>query len=309
MRRIQIIRAVVILMVGLISLTFYGLAIAESSEIQIGIYMGTRDFEEYNAETIAEIFDMSQSPLHGWPRRDYSEKIQDVHELKPNYKALVYRNIKQIYNYAKKEWRIALDNNWLLKDINGQLISDKQWPENYAVDIGNPDYQKWIANKIKRWLDENRFFDGIFADCGLSAYVGEWQWNYTNKPINPRTGIYWKDEEVRQAFIGLHKEIKKVIGSKLLICNGVFDGKRFYSHFDDYTEVISNSPLDGVMSEGMWQTWPSEQPWIESLKFFSWMEDNFLKKNANRYFIPVINENLSKGIDREQLVQQFSVKG
>ncbi|MFH0791145.1 MAG: putative glycoside hydrolase, partial [Candidatus Omnitrophota bacterium] len=204
--------------------------------------------------------------------------------------------------YSKEEWRIASVNNWLLKDISGQLISDKQWPENYAADIGNPDYQKWVANKIKEWLDRNRFFDGVFADCGLSAYVDEWQWGYTNKPINPRTGTDWKDEEVKQAHISLHKEIKKAIGSKLLTCNGIFHGERFYSHFDDYKEVISNSPLDGVMSEGMWQTLSSEQAWLESLKFLSWMEDDFLKKNANRYFIPVINKILSKDIDRKQLV-------
>lgn len=302
MKRTKIIYAFVILLIGSVSFNFGGLSIVESAEIQIKIYMGTKGFEEYNSETIAEIFDMSQSGLPGGPRRDYSQKIRDVHKLKPDYKALVYRNVKQIPAYLKEDWQIALANNWLLKDIHGQLVSSKQWPESYAVDIGNPDYRKWIASKIKQWLDENSFFDGVFADNGLSAYVGEWQWDYAGKPINPRTGTYWKDEEIKQAYISLHKEIKQAIGSKLLICNGIFTGERFYNHLNDYKQVILNSPIDGIMSEGMWQTWTSEQTWLKSLNFLSWMEDNFLKKNTDRYFIPVINEKLSEGINREQLV-------
>lgn len=307
MRRIRIICAVVILVTGSVSLTFSKLSLAENTPIQIKTYLGTKDFEEYSAETIAEAFDMSQSGLPGGPRRDYSRKIQDVHRLKHGYKALLYRNVKQIANYSKEEWRIALVNKWLLKDINGQLIHTKQWPESYAVDIGNSDYQKWVANKIKEWLDEYSFFDGVFADVSLYPGVDEWLWDYAKKTIvNPRTGTYWKDEEIRQAYISLHKEIKKAIGSKLLICNGIFTGERFYKHFDDYKEVVLNSPLDGIMSEGTWQTWPSEQPWLESLKFLCWMEDNFLKKNVNRYFIPVINPVASKyssiDIDREQLL-------
>lgn len=298
MKRIQI---AAIFMAGLACLNLGKAAIAEHAGIQIGVYLGTKNFEEYNAETIAEIFDMSQSPLPQGPRRDYGEKLQEVHKLKPGYKALLYRNVKDIYTYYKEEWHIALANNWLLKDSNGELVSSKQWPENYAVDIGNPEYQKWVANKIKEWLDKYNFFDGVFADNGLNVYVGEWQWDYANKPINPRTGAYWKDEEVKQAYLALHKEIKKAIGPKLLVCNGIFHGERFFSHFDDYTELIFNSPLDGIMSEGTWQTWPSEQAWLSSLRFLCWIEDNFLKKNPNRYFVPVINDNLSPGIAQEKL--------
>lgn len=294
-------REIIQIAAGLMSFFLSGTAIAENSGIQIKIYIGTKDFKEYNAETIAELFDMSQSGLPGGPRRDYRQKIQEVHKLRLDYNALVYRNVKEIASYAKDDWQTALANNWLLKDINGRLVPAKHWPEDYAADIGNPEYRKWIADKIKQWLDKNSFFDGVFADNGLNAYVGEWLWDYADKPINPRTGAYWKDEEIKQAYISLHKEIKKAIGSKLLICNGIFHGERFYSRFDDYQEVISNSPLDGIMSEGTWQAWFSEQAWLDSLKFLSWIEDNFLTKNSGRYFIPVVNDVFSSGIAQEQL--------
>lgn len=299
MRKLRILCAVAILAAAP---DFCMLAAAENKGIPLGFYIGTKDFEEYDAETIAEISDMSQSVLPGGKRRDYSDKICEVRKIKPDYKALVYRNVKEIYSYAKAEWQTASANNWLLKDINGQLVFAKQWPENYAVDIGNPGYQKWVADKLKEWLEGNGYFDGVFADNGLCAYVSEWQWDYTNKPINPRSGVYWTDTELKQAFISLHKQIKKAIGRKLLICNGIFDGKRFHGHSDDYKEVISNSPLDGIMSEGMWRAWRSEENWIQSLRLLSWIEDNFLKNNPDRYFIPVINKLPAAGIAREQLL-------
>jgi len=223
---------------------------AESAEIQIKVYMHSRDFTEYSAESIVELFDMSQSVLPGGPRADYGGKIREVHKKRPGYKALVYRNVKEVPKFLKKEWQFALTKNWLLKDKDGQLVHAKRWPQSYAVDIGNPDYRKWVANKIKDWLDKNSFFDGVFADNGLCAYAGEWQWDYAKKPVNPRTGSFWTNEEIQQAYIALHKEIKKAIGSKLLICNGIFDGRRFFRRFDGYKQVIFNSPLDGIMSEG-----------------------------------------------------------
>ncbi|OHD61999.1 MAG: hypothetical protein A2096_06715 [Spirochaetes bacterium GWF1_41_5] len=299
----QILSIKIILIFSFLYFFFNKSVIGENTEIQIKIYTGSRDFAEYSAEVIADLFDMSQSKLPVKPMQDYSGKMQQVYKIKPGYKALIYRNIRDLYSYSIKEWKIALANNWLLKDIGGQLVRSKQYPENYAVDIGNPDYQKWLAKILKGWLDEYTFFDGIFADNGINVFVDAWLWDYPKeKVINPRSGDAWKDEEILQAYLALHKEIKNAIGSKLLICNGVFHGERFFRYYKNYKQIFSNSLFDGVLSEGVWQTWPSEQSWLASLKYLIWVEDNFLQMNTNRYFIPVINPSLSPNIPQEQLM-------
>ncbi len=275
--------------------------VREVPQIRIGVYTSTSTFGEYSAETIAEEFNMSQSSR--WVN---SVKMNRVHELNPGYKALVYRNLKDIYNYSIDEWQLANSSGWLLKDINGNFIRSPTWPENYLVDITNPDYQQWVAAKVKSWLEEYPFFDGVMADNSIASDVREWLWDSPTKPINPRTGTYFTDQEIRNAYIQLHKEIKNAIGSKLLVCNGIWNGGRFFDRYNSYMEIISNSPLDVIVSEGLWNAnnkyWYSEGDWLDSLNFMVWVQDNFLRNHPDRYFVAVdySNENIIPGSDENQ---------
>jgi hypothetical protein len=277
--------------------------------IKTRFYASSWSFGEYSAETIARTFGMSQSWwVEASAAGNYARKMEQVHKINPQYKSLVYRNVKDIYDYWKDEWQLAYDNGWLLKDRNSQLIRSSIWPENYAVDVGNPDYQKWVAAKIKSWLEQYPFFDGVFADNGLAALTSEFQWDSSARAINPRTGRYWTDQEVRTAYIQLHKEIKNAIGFKLLCCNGIWTGARFYDHFAAYNEILSSSPLDGIMSEGTWNdygtNWYSEQEWLESLRLCAWIQDEFLKGHPNKCFTAVCisTETLPADCkDREQM--------
>ena len=91
--------------------------------LNIGVYFQSWDLHEYSAALIASTFDMSQS---WWvtPEHDYTSKVNAIHALNPNYKALLYRNIGSIYNYQVDEWNIANENGWLVKDSNGNYVSD-----------------------------------------------------------------------------------------------------------------------------------------------------------------------------------------
>jgi hypothetical protein len=182
---------------------------------------------------------------------------------------------------------MALNNDWILKDKNGRLVYDVNYPEGYLVDVGNTQYQRWVAN----WVYGNMTqygYDGIFADCSLSAYASELFWSSSANPINPRTGTFWKDEEVRQALIQIHKEIKNAIGSKLLICNGIYEGQRFYQRYNEYLEFLLNSSFDGIESEGLWYQyhglWYTEEEWLDSLRLLFFMQDNFLKGKPERIY-------------------------
>jgi len=258
-------------------------------------------------ETVVELFDMVQATYNLGP------KVQAIHAIRPDFTALLYRNVRAIYNYREDEWQMALDNDWILKDENEQLVYVTIYPNNYLVDIGNPDYQKWVANWIKENIEQYGF-DGVFADVSLSAGASQHFWSTSTSPINPRTADFWTDQEVRQALIEVHKEIKKAIGSELLVCNGIYEGHRFWQRYDEYMEFFSNSPLDGIMSEGLWYQykgdWMSETRWLESLDFLVFVQDSFLRGRPERVFVPVYKQQsipgepypLPSGCTKEQMV-------
>lgn len=102
----------------------------------------------------------------------------------------------------------------------------------------------------------------------------------TAQPVNPRTGREWTKEEIKQACIQVHNKLKESVGPKLDVANGIFHGHRFWERYDDYVDLIANSPVDGFMSEGMWWAyngrWFTLQEWCEALDFQVWIQDNFL---------------------------------
>lgn len=245
-------------------------------------FTGTRYFRNMSAETIARLFDMCPA------RPMDEEKIRQVKQTRPDFQALLYRNIRAIYITREDEWQTAVENNWLLTDENGEYVYVLTWPNNYVVDIGNPEYQFWVANWIKEHIDQYGY-DGVYADYGFNARAdGQW-FDLSATPINPRTGVHWTNAEVRQALIQLCKKLRNALGSKLIVCNGIFEGKRFECHFDEYVEVLSNCSIDGINSEGIWYqykgTWPSEERWLQCLNMLVWFQDNFLKGNPRSAFV------------------------
>lgn len=214
--------------------------------------------------------------------------IAQVHQIRPDFKALLYRNIRSILQ-TNAEWQTFVNNGWILKDSSGNYVS---CDVGYLVDMGSPGYQNWIANYLNSEIS-SLGYDGVFADNSLAWGAGEWFWG-ASVPINPRTGNVWQDSEVIQAEIGLHNAIKGVIGSKLLWCNGIYSGNRFYWFQSQYTQVLASSKLDGFTSEGTWYlrgdegqgyVWISEQYWLDSLNFLVWTQDNFLSGHPNRFNI------------------------
>lgn len=199
---------------------------------------------------------------------------------------------------------MALDGNWLLKDVNGQLVYDTHYPAHYLVDIGNEQYQKWVANWVRENIDQYGF-DGVMADNSLYAWANEIFWTASTQPVNSRTGTSWTNEEVRQALIQIHKEIKNAIGFRMLWCNGIMEGYRFWRRYNEYMEFLNNSPMDGFGSEFLWQNgaWMSEAEWLDSLNFLVFVQDNFLKQNVNKmYGAACILDQLPTDCTKEQML-------
>jgi hypothetical protein len=138
-------------------------------------------------------------------------------------------------------------------------------------------------------------FDGVLLDNGFFVTTGVF-WEASGTPINPRTHMPWTNLQVKNAYISILQKVKAAIGSKLLIPNGIWTGRSFYgtAEHDSIVEVLQNTQLDGIMSEGIWNTynrqWLTVGDWKKSLDFFVWIEENFLK-GTNRVFIPVVSDN------------------
>ena len=209
-------------------------------------------------------------------------QVPQLHQINPNMKILLYRNVRAIKNYTD-EWQMALDKDWMLKDSLGNLIHSPTWPTVYMVDIGNIEYQKWVANWIKGYLDKYGF-DGVCSDNGFTAITGTW-WGVTAQPINPRTGNLWTSDEAIEALCSLHYEIRRAIGSKLNIVNGIFEGSRFWRDQTKWMKLLSNCEIDGFFSEGLfnWNGFYSEDKWKESLDFVVWVQNNFLNQRGKIY--------------------------
>jgi hypothetical protein len=295
----------------------YG-TIEYTSYFKIGIYTSSWNFGEYDAATIANAFDMSQSWCSpDWsqhPDWDYTAKMNQVHALNPNYKALVYRNVMSIYDYWTDEWNMAYSKGWLLKDINGNYVHEPQWPENYLVDITNPEYQQWIGTKVKSWIDEYPFFDGVMADNSLKYSAQEFDGGGNTRPVNPRTGTYFSDQEILDGCAGVLNAIIDAVGSsKLVLSNGIWSGFVFSDSIagSNYRYVLSKVPkLSAIGSEGIFyrsysSEWWTEAQWLQSLNMLVWLQDNFLAGHPEKRFngwVPVDGQSLPAGTTRQQLM-------
>jgi hypothetical protein len=218
---------------------------------------------------------------------DYTQKMNTVKSLNPNYNALVYRNVHTM-DSSDPDWNLAKANGWLLKDANGNYIHGGYSPYLYILDVGNPGYQQWVAAKIKSYLAACPYLDGVMTDGGIVANAIEFRSWGSQIPINPRTNAPFTNAEVMNSYLGLHTAIKNAIGSKILVANGIWDGHLFYDNYNAYADFLSRSPLNGPTSEGCWYrgggAWMTEGDWLQSLNMVVWMQDNWLKNHPERFF-------------------------
>lgn len=240
-------------------------------------------------------------------------RVPRMHSINPNLIALLYRNIRAVYDRAV-EYGLFRNNSWILKDINGVQISSNVY-HYWIVDVGNPNYQEWLANWVKNYINQYGY-DGVFLDNCLPSI--EIMWSTSPGPaINPRTGKAYTALEFEQAVIDVVNTIKNAIGNKLVIGNGVYEGQRFFGTNNPYyLDLLTKSAIDGIESEAWIMSldtieWYSESKWKASIDFAVWLENNFLNKPGKKMFLPVAQnsapyerpgEALPNGTTKEQYV-------
>jgi hypothetical protein len=237
--------------------------------------------------------------------------MNQVHALNPNYKFLVYRNVMSIYSFWPDEWNYAKSQGWLLKDINGNYVTES-WTSNYMVDITNQSYQRWLGARLQLWLNQYPAFDGVMADNALKYSAREFDAGGMTRPINPRTGTYFTDTEILDGCAGILNAVIDAIGtSKLLMPNGIWNGAIWWNTWpggDNYRYVLSKVPrLNCLASEGAFMAngqWYSESEWKNSIDFVAWVQDNFLSGYNERYFSgSCTSSRLPSGATSEQVIE------
>ena len=276
------------------------LGVISSPEIKRMIFEGGGD-----TAFIASKADMHMSHFEqGW-------RVPQIHTINSNVISLLYRNIRAVYGNAA-EYQSFVNSGWILKNSTGQPVTSTVF-NYYIVDVGNPEYQQWVANWMKNYLDQYGY-NGVFLDNCLPST--EIFWSTSSTPINPRTGNPWTSIELKLAVISIVNKTKEAIGNKLVVGNGILYGDRFFNNIynQGYVDLLTKSKIDGIESEA-WimdtetKQWYSEDRWNKSINFVVWLENNFLNKDLNKVFLPVAQniapydgggEKLPAGATKEQ---------
>jgi hypothetical protein len=216
--------------------------------------------------------------------------IDSIHAIEASYLGLLYRNIHKV-STASPEWNYIQSQGWVLKDTQGnEVYSSLYGTSSRMVDIGNGNYQEWLASWIYNQTTLHSY-SGVFCDDGFGAYPGEIFWDAKTSPINPRTGTTWTSSDIENALIGLYNHVRASLGSKIIVGNGVFDGDRWQSRKSGYEYVLSNTDINGVMGEDWWYhtsgaSWLAEGSWKNSLDSLVELENTFIKNNSSKIFVP-----------------------
>ena len=248
---------------------------------------------------------------HHW----HGGHVKTIKNAYPDKKIIIYRNCRKVNRHRTEQWasqgenriaeyEIAVKNNWILKDSSGNYIYSTKHGQDYLLaDLGNQGWQEFVADWIKFYIDTYGF-DGVFLDNGLFCRVDEWLWSVSGKAINPRTGTYFTDEETISYFIQIHDKIRNKIGdNKLLICNGIWHGRRFFDRKEDYLRIMEKGNIDGFMSEGIFGhggQFLAEDVWRKGVDFVVWAQDHWL--NKGKIFVSHVDDvwNPPKGLTLEE---------
>jgi len=238
------------------------------------------------------------------------DRPQAIKEYDPNIKVLLYRNVRAVYqNYPQcdeshplwpdcNELEFFRRNGWILKTApsaehpEGEEIVSKDYSGNRMVTKGDPEYQEWVANWLKYWVDE-KGFDGVLLDNGLHpSFENLWSTMGIDSgcnaqseclPVDPDTGENrsrdWWENYFYDAQLSLTRKVKDMLPDKLVIANGIWNGNHFFmeNRQSKYADAILNGKLDGFMIEG-WTSGGSdfytEEMWKKNINLIVWIENN-----------------------------------
>jgi hypothetical protein len=250
-----------------------------------------------NGDYICTITDM----YFCWPW--HSPVIDDMHAGNPESEVIVYYDFMNILS-GTSLFNQATQNNWILKNQQGEYIYAQPFPDNKVVDRGSQGYRQYVADWLQDQVDDG--FEGVFADNALQVYPPT-AWTISERPVNPRTGQLYTDQEWFDDTKGFTEYIKNAVPEAKMVINGMlFNGRSFYNDQQLYTEYLSNTNIDIVFIEGMFNnfgTMYSESDWKKSVDLIIWFQNNFLTDPDKSLVIWSQAGSIPAGFSRDEMAR------
>jgi hypothetical protein len=267
-------------------------SLTTSGSITLNISIGRQTYASwgYSTQTVTENFDLY---IGHW--NVINDLLIPAKNARSDFKSFLYFNslyrYNDTYNDPSGSFTTFLSNGWLLKDSNGHYVNTGV---EYLLDFGNPSVWAWYANWLNNYVNNpTNPLDGVQMDNFCVDKASAFYYSPTQNIINPRTGTFWTDAEVLQAYIGFVSAIKNTLGqSKIVLGNGIYNGDSNHFNTTVIQQVISQSGIDGFISEG-WMgnsqtlSWPAESSWINSVNMAMWVQDNLLSVRSKGIFMPI----------------------
>jgi hypothetical protein len=225
--------------------------------------------------------------------------------MDPSKPVLEYKNWHSITDYWS-DYQLALDNGWVLYDANGNVVYEKGWPENKLMDPGHPGFKQYLVE----WIGESiaRGFDGVWADNSNSIYI-QTAWRLSARPVNPRTGQLYTDEDWFNDHVELINHVKSIYPNYIFCSNGMlYNGYEFFKDKALYERFLNEADMDILYIEGIfgdpWGVPYSESDWKRSVDLVIWLQEYFLNdpskevilRSTSAYNVPTTYDEASEFI-------------
>jgi len=153
-------------------------------------------------------------------------------------------------------------------------------------DIGNPADQDAFAQQCLADLQYSQTSDGSFLEHGLKDTAERYFWNLGYIPVNPRTGVQWTDQEVRDALVTIVNKVRTVTG-KPMVLSGIIDGDNYLHKEAIYNSMFVAIPADSIIGvecafhDWVNSSWFSESTWLNGLNMLTKLQNLGEKADIN----------------------------
>lgn len=146
-------------------------------------------------------------------------------------------------------WKQINDNNWWLRDGNGNRTAGPDCPDTWLLDVGKPGFKEaYLTGILNRMKD--RGYDGVVLDCWWPRFLKECLFDKQGipMPVDYPTDDIWY-EKAWKSFIqyicdGLHQAGYRIIGNSI----GEYGSS-------DATKDFQRSLVDGAIYERFVLDW------------------------------------------------------
>jgi len=222
------------------------------------------ELSDYEAEQLAKwdliILDMEVS-------QNSPDKIRIIREINPDIIILAYITSQEIMDdfiydhlcFLRYDLKKGLDENWYLKDSNGNKLS--YWPNTYLLNITNSapsnsdglKFNDYLPIFIKNNILNTNLFDGVFFDnvWGDVSWAAGSNIDINNDGISDSQSYI--DNLWQEGYLKMIDKAKNIFGNEYII---VGNGRIYWPY---------QNKLNGMMLEDFPSSWEGNGTWSDSL--------------------------------------------